>query len=304
MSGYNTETINVQFLNQSFLDKIDQGMTKEAGAAMSAFVRQKLREDGFTRKILTPVQITASELDRQLTEEPTVIVEKEPDSVAANMPFLGRGQIRYFKGVRYPVTFQKIESDTFTKSKFELATYRTDIRTILQENSVKDLQEQEDKNFFANIFKIATDNSNISTIAGGFTPVTLMTAVKKLLAKKLPVGAILMSQAMYADLISQPATMIGSEVAGGLYTGARSLDNFFGYKIITTNKVEILGQGNVGTGERRAVILAPQEYLGQFYSLQDATVFLKTEADQISFKTYEAIGSGIGNVNGIYIADF
>jgi hypothetical protein len=297
MSGYNTETINTQFLNQSFLDKIDQGMTKEAGAAMSAFVRQKLREDGFTRKILTPVQITASELDRQLTEEPTVIVEKEPDSVAANMPFLGRGEIRYFKGARYPVTFQKIESDTFTKSKFELATYRTDIRTILQENSVKDLQEQEDKNFYNNIVSIATANSNVYNIAGGFTVANLMNGIKKMLLKKLPVGAILMTHSMYADLLAQPATQIGSDKAGAFYTGEASLNNFYGYKIITTNKHDILPAN-------RAVVFAPQEYLGQFYSLQDATVFLKTEADMVSFRTYEAIGSGIGNVNGAVVLDF
>jgi hypothetical protein len=297
MSGYNTEGINTQFLNQSFLDKIDQGMTKEAGAAMSAFVRQKLREDGFTRKILKPVQITASELDRQLTEEPTVIVEKEIDSVAANMPFLGRGKLRYFTGSRYPVTFQKIESDTFTKSKFELATYRTDIRTILQENSVKDLQEQEDKNFYNNIVSIATANSNVSTIAGGFTIPNLMNGVKKLLAKKLPVGCILMTQSMYADLLAQPATTIGSNKAGAFFTGEESLNNFFGYKIITTNKADILPTN-------RAIIFAPEDYLGQFYSLQEPTVFLKTEGDQISFRTYEAIGSGIGNVNGAIVVDF
>lgn len=297
MSGYNTETINVQFLNQSFLDKIDNGMTKEAGAAMSAFVRQKLREDGFTRKILNPVQITASELDRQLTEEPTVIVEKEPDSVAANLPFLSRAEIRYFKGTRYPVTFQKISSAKFKKSKFELATYRTDIRTILQENSVKDLQAQEDVNFYNNIVSIATANSNLSTIAGGFTKVNLMAAVKKLLAKKLPVGCILMTQAMYADLLTFPATDIGSPAASELYRGQASLDNFFGYKIITTNKADLLPTN-------RAIIFAPQEYLGQFYSLQDATVFLKTEADMIEFETYEAIGSGIGNVDGAIVCDF
>lgn len=297
MSGYSTETINVQFLNQTFLDKIDQGMTKEAGAAMSAFVRQKLREDGFTRKILTPVQITASELDRQLTEEPTVIVEKEPDSVAANMPFHGRGQIRYFKGARYPVTFQKIESDTFKKSKFELATYRTDIRTILQENSVKDLQEQEDKNFYGNIVQIATANSNVHTIAGGFTKANLMNGIKKMLVNKLPVGCILMTQSMYADLLSFPSTEVGSPAASELFRGQASLDNFFGYKIITTNKHDILPAN-------RAVVFAPQEYLGQFYSLQDATVFLKTEADMIEFRTYEAIGSGIGNVNGAVVLDF
>ena len=297
MSGYNTEGINTQFLNQSFLDKIDQGMTKEAGAVMSAFVRQKLREDGFTRKILKPVQVTASELDRQLTEEPTVIVEKEIDSVAANMPFLGRGAIRYFTGSRYPVTFQKIESDTFTKSKFELATYRTDIRTILQENSVKDLQEQEDKNFYNNVATIAAANSNVVTTTGGLSVANLMKGVKKLVSRKLPVGCILMTHSMYADLMSLPATTIGGDKAGAFFTGESSLNNFYGYKIITTNKADILP-------DNRAMFFAPEDYLGQFYSLQDPTVFLKTEADMISFRTYEAIGSGIGNTNGIVAVDF
>lgn len=297
MSGYNTETIGVQFLNNAFLDKVDQGMTKEASTAMSAFVRQKLREDGFTRKILNPIQITASELDRQLTEEPTVIVEKEPDSVAANLPFLGRAEIRYFKGSRYPVTFQKITSSRFKKSKFELATYRTDIRTILQENSVKDLQYQEDYNFYNNALSVATANANVHTISGGFNKANLMTAVQYMLLNKLPIGCILMTQSMYSQLLTFPATDVGSPAASELFRGQSSLDNFFGYKIITTNKADILPTNQV-------MIFTSEQYLGQFYSLQDATVFLKTEADMIEFETYEAIGSGIGNVNGIVVANF
>jgi hypothetical protein len=297
MSNYTTETINTQFINQSFLDKIDQGMTKEAGAAMSAFVRLKLREDGFTRRILNPVAITASELDRQLTEEPQVIVEKEPDSVAANLPFLSRAEVRYFTGSRYAVTFQKISSAEFKKSKFELSTYRTDIRTILQENSVKDIQAQEDSNFYNNILTIATANSNVFSIAGGFNVPNLNAGIKNLLAKKLPVGCILMTQSMYADLLAQPATVIGSPAASELFRGQASLDNFFGYKIITTNKADILPTN-------QAIVFAPQEYLGQFYSLQEPTTFIKTEADIIQFQTYEAIGAGIGNINGAVVLNF
>jgi hypothetical protein len=297
MSAYNTETVNVQFLNQSFLDKIDQGMTKEAGIAISAFVRQKLREDGFTRKILNPVTITAAELDRQITEEPTVIVEKEPDSVAANLPFLGRPDLRYFKTARYPVTFSKISSAEFNKSKFELATYRTDIRTVLQENSVKDLQTVEDVNFYNNVITMATAFSNVFTIPGGFTKVNLMTGIKNMLVNKLPIGCILMTQSMYADLLTFPSTDVGSPAASDLFMGKASLDNFFGYKIITTNKSDILPTN-------QAIVFAPQEYLGQFYALQDATVFLKVEMDIITFQTYEAIGVGIGNTNGAVVLNF
>lgn len=295
--NYNTETTNVQFMNQSFLDKIDQGMTKEAGVAMSAFVRQKLREDGFTRKILNPIAVTAAELDRQITEEPTIIVEKEPDSIAANMPFLARSEIRYFTGARYPVTFQKIASNTFKKSKFELATYRTDIRTVLQENSIKDMQEIEDGGFYNNIVNIATANSNVYTMSGGFTKANLLAGVKNLLNKRLPVGCILMTQAMYNDLLSFPATEVGSPAASDLFRGQATLDNFFGYKIITTNKSNILPTN-------RAIVFAPEAYLGQFYALQDASVFLKAEMDMLEFTAYSAIGVGIGNVNGAVVLDF
>lgn len=295
--SYNTETTNVQFLNQAFLDKIDQGMTKEAGVAASAFVRQRLREDGITRKILPATPITAAELDRQLTEEPTVICEKEPDSVAATLPFLGRAPIRYWTTPRYPVTFQKITSDDFRKSKFELATYRTDIRTVLQENSVKDMQEQEDVGFYNNILSVATANSNVFTIAGGFTKTNLLAGVKKLIEKKLPVGCILMTQSMYNDLLSFPSTEVGSPAASELFRGQATLDNFFGYKIITTNKKDILPTN-------QAIAFAPPQFLGQFYELQGATVFLKAEMDIIEFQSYEAVGIGLGNVNGAVVLNF
>ena len=295
--SYNTETVNAQFLNQAFLDKLDQGHTKEAGVAMSAFVRQKLREDGFTRKILEATMVTAAELDRQTTEEPTIIVEKEPDSVAANLPFLGRPEPRYFTGSRYPVTFGKIQSAEFKKSKFELATYRTDIRTVLQENSVKDLQKQEDENFYYSMMAVAQAAGNVYSVSGGFTVANLMEGIKYLAKKQVPVGSILMTQSMYADLLKQPSTQVGSPLASALLAGERSLDNFYGFKIITTNKNDILP-------DTRAVIFTAPQYLGQFYLLQDATVFLETKADMVSFTTYSAPGIGIGNVNGAIVLDF
>lgn len=294
---YNTETLNAQFLNQSFIDKISNGMEKEAGVAMSAFVRQKLREDGFTRKILQPIMVTAAELDRQVTEEPTIIVEKEPDSVAVDLPFLGRPEPRYFTGVRYPVTFKKIQSAEFKKSKFELATYRTDIRTVLQENSVKDLQKQEDAGFINSILAVAQANGKMYSVSGGFTIPNLMEGIKYLAKAQVPVGTILMTQSMYADLLKQPSTQVGSPAASSLLMGERSLDNFYGFKIVTTNKNDLVP-------DNRAFFFTAPQYLGQFYLLQDATVYLETKADMVSFTTYAAPGIGLGNINGVVTLDF
>ena len=216
---------------------------------------------------------------------------------SANLPFLSRAEVRYFTGSRYAVTFQKIASQEFKKSKFELATYRTDIRTVLQENSVKDLQTQEDQNFYNNVLNVATANSNVFTVSGGFTVPNLMAGIKNLINKKLPVGCILMTQSMYADLLSQPATQIGGAAASEQFRGQTALDNFFGYKIITTNKSDILPNN-------QAIVFAPQEYYGQFYELQAPTVFLKTEQDIISFNSYVAVGAGVGNVNGAVVLNF
>lgn len=295
--SYNTETPNVQFLNASFMDKIEQGMTKEAGIAMSAFVRQRLREDGFTRKVLPFQPITAAELDRQLTEEPTVICEKEPDSVAATLPFLGRAPIRYWTTPRYPVTFQKISSDHFVKSKFEMMTYRTDIRTVLQENSIKDMQAKEDEGFYGNILAMATANSNVFTVAGGFSKTNYLAGVKKLLEKKLPIGCILMTQSLYNDMLAFPASDVGSPAASALFMGETSLRSPYGYNVITTNKTDILPTNQM-------IVFAPPQFLGQAYAFQDATVFLKAERDMVEWDAYEAVGVGIGNVNAAVIINF
>jgi hypothetical protein len=298
---YNTETLNVQMINQAFSDKIEAGMTKEAGVAMTAFVRQRLREESFARKILEPMMITAADLDRQSTDTPTIIAEKEPDSVAVSMAFSGRPDNRYFTGARYPVQFTKISSPRFEKSMAELATYRTDISTVLQQNSVKDLQRQEDTNFFSSCMTMATQFSNYSTITGlsggSLTVQGLMQAVRLMTKNQLPVGKILINQSTYAGLLAQPATTLGSPLASGLVSGKENLDNFFGFPFVVTNKNDIVQ-------DNRVMIFTAPEYLGQFYLLKDATVYLESRSDIISFESYEYLGIGLGNTNGVVAVDF
>lgn len=306
--NYAVQNVDKQFMNQQFVEKLERGLEKEAGVSMSAFVRQKLREDGFTRKIFPPIPVTSADLDRQVTEEPTIICEKEIDSVAANFAFLGRSSIRYWTGPRYPVTFSTVRTDEFTKSKFEVATSRTDIQTVLQENSVKDLQEREDQNLYDRAYTLASSNGNVMTVSGGLNFQGIMTAAKKMVANKLPIGCILMTQEMYLDLLAQPAVNatsaglgggmgMGSHYANDMVRGLGTLDSIYNYPIITTIKNNILPNNQI-------MIFTTPQYLGQFYVLQDAVVYLKSEADMISFHTYESVGIGIGNTNGVVIANF
>ena len=296
---YNTETVNAQILNQAFINKLDNGMVKEAEVAASSFVRQKLREDGFARKIFQPRLIAATDLHRQTTEEPTIIVEKEPESIAASIPFHGRATPRYFASKRYPVTFSQITSDEFKKNKFELMTAGVDIPTILQENSVKDMQTQEDVGLYSSLLNVAGAAGNIFTLSGTTSTnyvQQFVAGIQQLLAKQLPLGNILMTQSMYYNLLKQPATQIGSALASDLVRGSTGLDGLFGNKIITTIKNDIIP-------DNQFIVFTAPQYLGQMYLQQDATVFLKTEGPNLSFYAYESIGIGIGNVNGFVVCN-
>ena len=301
MSDYSVETMNVAFINQSFMEKIEQGFVKEAGAAMSAFVRQKLREEGFTRKLFEVQQVTASDLDRGLDDQPRIIIEKEPDSTATFMALSGQPTVRYFTGTRYEVPFYKLSSQKFKKSKFELATYKTDIRNILQENSVKDIQKQEDENFIRGLRLIQKDTRGAEFVTPTGDRITdkLMNLLKVLVGDMQKPSKILMSHQLYLTMLREPATQLGDAIASEHFkTGA--MDGFYGFEIVTTIKADILSSDGVVKGDL-VVVFAPQAYLGQFYSLQEPTVFLKAEADMIEFETYESIGIGIGNVKGFVI---
>lgn len=308
---YNVETVQTQFINQAFVDKVYAGHVKEAMDAMSTFVRQKLREEGFTRKVFTPQLVTSSDLDRDVdTDQPRIIVEKEPDSVAASFGLSAKSELRYFKTPRYEVKFYKVASPDFRKSKYELATYKANIQQILQENSVKDIQKQEDSNFVANLKAITAVSDAIVGPVGeydafktydgstsGFGITTLMEQITVLANNQQKPGKLLMPYGLYLKLLSRRATNIGSPAATEHLRGV-GLDAFYGFQIITTNKTDILKDTNPGD---MVYVFAPESYLGQFYSLQEPTVFLKTEADMIEFMTYEAVGVGIGNIRG-YVA--
>jgi hypothetical protein len=46
-------------------------------------------------------------------------------------------------------------------------------------------------------------------------------------------------------------------------------------------------------------VLSPESFLGKFYLLQDATMFIEQKRDVISFDSYSAPGMGIGNNESI-----
>lgn len=290
---YPTETaqVSAQTVTSSFIKKLESGRTKEAADEGSAFIRTLVRQDSFAREIINPVILQDDEIDRdEHSDEPKKIIEKEPDSVATFVQFMGSGPTTWFKGPRYAVYFGKTESQHFKKSKFQLMTYQNDIRKILSDNSVKDLSDQEDKKFLSTIEQIIAANAGEQlTNAAAFNSTAFKVAKQKLKNRRRPMGKLLMSSSLYEEALDLPATSVGNNVADEHYKdGVEKETRLWGMPVVTTIKSHIIDT-------RVAYLFSPENYLGNFFLLQDATLYIEQKADIITFYSYAVPGIGIGN---------
>ena len=295
MAYEETPRVSARLLTQNFVRKIEEGRSKEAAAEGTAFIRSKMRQHSFAREILPPVGLSDDEIDRdEFTDLPKKIVEIEPDSTATFVPFKGTGKRTWFKGPRYSVYFGKVESQTFTKSKFELMTYQNDIRKILSDNAVKDMADEEDKRFYSTLDAIITANPAQSLTPGtGFSAASFVAAFQNLVSRKIPVGKILMSEELYYEALTLPATSVGDDVASTHYRdGVKREESLWGVPVVTTIKTDIIPANEFW-------VFGPENYLGNFFLLQDATLFVKQEKDIIEFSCYSAPGIGIGNTASV-----
>ena len=287
-----TQDVSASFINSSFLRKLEEGQIKEAQAESSAFIREKLRQEAAVREIIVPEGVSEEDLDRdEHTDQPKIIVDKEPDSVATFVQFQGTGRRTWFRGPRYAIYFGKIESQRFTKNKFELMTYKSDIRKVLSDNSVKDMADQEDQKFADLITAIVALNPAQQS-GGPFQSGTFKQAMQAMLNREIPVGKMLMTKSQYLNALDLPATTVGDVIAQRHFDeGIESSQKLWGIPVVTTIKASIYDN-------HKAWLFAPQapnNFLGNYYLLQDATLYIKQEADVIEFWSYEALGLGIGN---------
>ena len=295
--SYNVETSthSAQFLNKSFLSKVEGGHVKEAVEASSLFIRERLRQAAAVREVIVPQGVTEEDIDRdESTDQPKIIIDKEPNSTASFVQFQGTGRRTWFKGPRYSVRFGKVESQRFTKTKAELMTYRSDIRKILSDNSVMDMADEEDRKFYELVAAIIAANPSVQRTTGTFQSGTFKVACQAMLTgtRKRPIGKLLLSKERYMDALDLPATSVGDEIAKRHFDeGIESSQKLWGLPVVTHVKSDIYptDKGWIFSPT------TPNNFLGNFFTLQDATLFIKQEADVISFWTYEYVGLGIAN---------
>ena len=55
---------DIKVFNDTFVDMLEGGHTKEAAVSALQYTRNKLRENSFTEKLITPIDISNDELDK------------------------------------------------------------------------------------------------------------------------------------------------------------------------------------------------------------------------------------------------
>jgi len=298
-------------VNNAFVGMLEQGMTKEAQDAVNDYIRVRMREDGFHRRILPPVQITNDELDRQVdTDKPVKVVDKEPNSPGAiSVPFATQPINRYIKGPRFRVMFDRILTPRFTKDIDELRTYDMDIRQILSDNSIKDMLAEEDGKFILTCNTllggaagaVVTETGSIQwqNVGGGVTRDSVAEAMKIMPStpNHLNPAIALVNNVTIWDVVKWGQDEVGGDLSQELMTRGFAEREIMGVSWIVTIKRDLVPDGSMYQ-------FAEPKFLGKFYTLEDVVMYIKREAFMLEFFSYESIGSAIANIAGVARADF
>ncbi len=306
-------TVSTKELNSTFVDKFmsnDNEQTKQAQDAVNDFIRVRMREDGFLRRIIPPVQITNDELDRQVdTDKPVKIVDKEPESPAAvSMPFAALPRGKYIRGPRFRVMFARILTPKFTKDIDELRTWDMDIRQVLSDNSIKDMLAEEDGTFISEVNALlvgpdivvpATGTIQHKTISGGITRDTINDALKIMPStpNHLETATMLVNNVTAKEFQKWGRDEIGGDLAQDILINGFMEREWFNTRVLITIKRDLVPDNTV-------FMFAQPKFLGKFFILEDTTMYIDRKAYMLEFFAWETIGASIANVAAVARADF
>lgn len=310
-------------LNQQLTDQVlgardGESLTKLA-AAGEDIIRTHVRESGFMGKVMPRTPITNDQLDRVLEHDrPVRFEELETNHKGAvNIPFNVSSDIEFYYGPKGAIEFFKIKTPVFTKSVDELRTYRHDIRKVITEHSLNDIDTKEDGNFVALVDYIvgaydglgragfkqhfkAGDGANESPqLMGGLNRDTFIELKKFLEKRRLNNGSFLMNTSTAKEFEKLDRNALGGDLSEKIWKNGLSAIGdavIGGVPLIFTIKDELVPDN---------VIYAFTEpsFLGKFYVLDDIKMYVERKEDQVRSWAVETIGAGILNMAGVVKID-
>lgn len=299
---------SVDVFNRDLLEAIQDapdGLLKNASTASSNMIRRKIRENGFARSILPPKPVSNEDLDRLPdTDLPAIIEDMEPLSPGAkSISFDDTADTAFYRGDKFVVYFDKITTPEYTKNVNELRTYKMDLRAVITDNALKDMQRTEDSRFIKGVDRIVGLTSGVGlsgkpqnfNITGGLTRDTYQKALSVLEDADLNNGVFLMNRKTAKSFLSWNRTEIGGDLAQDLFTDGLSAlkeAKIHGVRHLFTIKRDLVPDNVV-------YLFAEPDYLGRWYSLQDTTMYVEKKKDILRFSAASLQGLSIANVAGV-----
>jgi len=156
--SYDLSSLSASEFNDLFFEAVEYGgeALNKTAAAIGDYIQLKIREQGFARKILD--YHTVTEKDPMIQRDPNgehdglqYIVPLEPDTVAQRIDFRADPERTWIVGNRFPINFYEVSTDEFNKTEQELLAHTEPVLNIIEQNSLKDMQEQEDIHFLDHV---------------------------------------------------------------------------------------------------------------------------------------------------------
>lgn len=282
-----------------------EGLEKVA-EANNTYIRTKLRETSFTRKIVPPQYVTKVDLHPSVNHDGLVkIVEIEPDASAMTVNFLGQANAEYIRGERYAIPFFTISSKDYQKNEKELLAYDLPFTDIVEKNSLLEIQRIEDTHIMAQVdaaIAVEVAKGNVTAQTGTYASDGSIKKgdFKKLFdtldSNELNAEVILMDRTTYNRLFIWDATTVGDALGNELTVNGYTYGTLFGRKLVVSNKVSLL--------QNKIYVFTAPEYFAQFLILDDTKFFIEKKRNIITFNVYEDIGFGIGNTAAAGVLTF
>jgi len=282
----------------------DAFLQKEASTGINDYVRMKMVEDGFARRVCPPMEVTSSDLDRQVdTAKPVIVRDMEPNSPgASSVPFNTTPMDHYIKGPRYRVMFDRIISRRFTADVNTLLTYDMDIRQILNDFILKDIMAEEDRKWMVLSDSICGTLNTVNSVIGSCQNLQVGTLDRSSLAYSMeglpssnrhlnPAVALINNRTIW-QIAAMGRDEIGGDLAEEMFINGFGERTVMGLKYIITIKTDLVPRNVV-------YHYTEPKYLGDFYILDDITVSTKNENYMLEFFAYECIGATIANTAAV-----
>jgi hypothetical protein len=323
-------SVPARTINELFTQKLGSQEGKEKLAEYGGtYIRDRLREVSFTRKIIPPEQLTRVDCQRSVNHDTLVkIVDIEPQSRAMAITFRGQPRARFIRGDRAEVPFFTISSELIQKTEQELLAYEMPITKIIEENSVKDIQEIEDREFVQHIESAvqalqveanggtATALNKTGLAAGTVVEVSIrkgelarnasandatpraiqrgdIVALFKMLdTNRLRAERMLMTEGDFDDVLQWTVEDFGDKLQSETAVDGYKYNTLLGRAFIRTIKTDILRAGNV-------YVFTKPEFFGKFYVLNNTKFYIDKIANTISFQAWEDIGMAVINIAAV-----